>query len=794
MKVRSRVSIFALTLSLLPLLIVTLVLGWFSYSSAKDALEKEIENNLISRRDAKKSELEAYFQTVNDQLLSQAQSTMLIEAAKGFRNEFLSETFQQASLSNLSSFSNLSEFSETAIAGIPESVKQSLDQYYYNDFIERYKEKNVNKETDINAIVGNLSNRAKWFQYYYISNNEESLGEKDNMLSSPLGSGYDQTHEKYHPPIQGFLKRFGFYDIFIVDPDSGHIVYSVFKELDYGTSLKSGPYRNSGLAQAFKQALELGTNREVTTVDFRSYLPSYNDNAAFAATPIVENGERVGILVYQLALDKINQLMTLKQEWQDHGYGKTGEVYLVGSDLNMRSDSRLFVERPEDFRRWGTRSNFGAEATNTIMAKGTTIGLLPVSTQASLASREGQTGVARYRNYTGEPVLGAYAPLSINGLSWAIVAEVYESEAFSGVGEIASLIKLYGGITFLAVMFIATGAGLWFARGIARPIAELSETVRAISSQNDLTLHVHEMGGEEVRQAAKSVNDLIERLRQNFSEINTSSLKLAQTADNMMGLMKTSLEVTDTQNAECSKVAQSTEQMEVAANEVARNAGETATQTQEANKLSNTLGDLVERTASSTETVAEEIESASDALETLAEKSNDIGSVLDVIQSIAEQTNLLALNAAIEAARAGDQGRGFAVVADEVRVLAQRTQDATGEISTMIESLQSNSSTAVKAMRLGHTTVKNNVEIAEESRHSLSETVAVIQKIAFMNEQVATAAEEQTNIIQGITESTHDLNRLTESSSDKSSELSNISSQLHDLAGNLKTMVSAYKV
>lgn len=785
MKVRSRVSIFALTLSLLPLLIVTLVLGWFSYSSARDALENEIENNLISRRDAKKSELEAYFQTVNDQLLSQAQSTMLIEAAKGFKQDFQTENFQD----NISN-----EYQGNGIAKPTDAVNESLDRYYYNDFIERYKEKNVNKETDVNAIIGSLSDRAKWFQYYYISNNGEALGEKDNLLSSPLESAYDRTHEKFHPPIQGFLKRFGFYDIFIVNPDTGHIVYSVFKELDYATSLETGPYQESGLAQAYRQALDLGTQREVTIVDFRSYLPSYNDNAAFAATPIVENGERVGILVYQLALDKINQLMTLNQEWQDHGYGKTGEVYLVGDDLNMRSDSRLFVESPEQFETWGAKSYFGSEATSTIMAKGTTIGLLPVSTKASLASREGKTGVDRYTNYTGEPVLGAYAPLSINGLSWAIVAEVYEAEAFSGVAEIASLIKLYGGITFFAVVLIATGAGLWFARGLARPIAELSETVRTISSQNDLTLHVHEMGGEEVRQAAKSVNELIERLRENFSEINSSSLQLAQAADGMMGLMKTSLEVTDTQNTECTKVTQSTKQMEIAANEVARNASETATQTQEANNLSRKLGGLVERTASSTETVADEIKSASEALEILAKKSTDIGSVLDVIQSIAEQTNLLALNASIEAARAGDQGRGFSVVADEVRILAQRTQEATGEISEMIDALQAYSNTAVKAMRLGQSTVKSNVEVAEESRTSLSETVEVIQKISFMNEQVATAAEEQTNIIQGITESTLDLNRLTESSSDKSSELSNISSELNQLAGKLKTMVSAYKV
>jgi len=779
MKVRTRVSLFALALSLIPLLAVTVVLGWFSYSSAQEALNKQLESKLVSRREAKKTELESYFQTVNDQLLSQAQSNMLVSAAIDFNEAFAQQSFA----------------GPDAIESFGSDAERSLDDYYQNDYANRYKEKNTGKSVDVDSIVSSLGERAKWFQYYYISDNEEALGEKDNMLSSSLGGSYDEVHELYHPAIQAFLKRFGFYDIFIIDPETGDVVYSVYKELDYATNLDSGPYRNSGLAQAYRAAKALGDSREVAVVDFKPYLPSYNDNAAFAATPILDiDGNQQGILVYQMALDRINQLMTLNQDWQSQGYGKTAELYLVGDDQHMRSDSRVFVESPNAFKQWGYNSSFGQSSTDTVLAKGTTIAAVPVNTPAGKAIAAGRTGVSHYENYMGEKVIGAYTPLNINGLKWGIVAEIYQDEAFQAVESLGELIALYGGITFVAVLIVAIAVGLWFAHGLSRPISRLSETVAEISANNDLTLSISEAGDEEVSQAASSVNALIRRLRDNFLQISSSSGQLAQSADGMSELMNTNLQEIDAQNRECMKVAQSATQLEQAAHEVARNASETAVQTREANTISGRLADMVERSVASTQAVAGEIGSANEAMETLAERTSDIGSVLDVIQEIAEQTNLLALNAAIEAARAGEQGRGFAVVADEVRNLARRTQDATGEISSMIEGLQSDSGVAVSAMRTGLEKVKSNVAEAESSKEALAETMDIVRKISLMNEQVATAAEEQSEVIKEITGSTQDLSHLSDRSTERSHELDSISSQLSGLAGNLKTMVSAYKV
>ena len=171
--------------------------------------------------------------------------------------------------------------------------------------------------------------------------------------------------------------------------------------------------------------------------EFGEYLPSYNDQAAFLGTPIFEGGKKIGVLVVQVPIDKINSVMTDEAKWKERGLGDSGETYLVSAaDGTPRSVARLAVEDIEAYGKSVGDAGFAKGLVNAVAMKGTSIGLVPIKTQATQeAFEKGLSGFGVYPNYAKEPVLGAYAPLSVLGLRWAIVAEIRASEAFAPVAQ-----------------------------------------------------------------------------------------------------------------------------------------------------------------------------------------------------------------------------------------------------------------------------------------------------------------------------------------------------------------------
>ena len=151
--------------------------------------------------------------------------------------------------------------------------------------MKKYAEHNRG-QVNINEIFKQLDANSIALQYQYISANPHPLGKKDALLRANDSSNYSYFHKTSHPHIRDYLEKFGFYDIFPVDPDSGDIVYSVFNELDYTTSLMNSPFANSGIGHVFKQANTSNNSSYVALADFAPYTPSYEDPAAFIASPI----------------------------------------------------------------------------------------------------------------------------------------------------------------------------------------------------------------------------------------------------------------------------------------------------------------------------------------------------------------------------------------------------------------------------------------------------------------------------------------------------------------------------
>jgi methyl-accepting chemotaxis protein len=266
-----------------------------------------------------------------------------------------------------------------------------------------------------------------------------------------------------------------------------------------------------------------------------------------------------------------------------------------------------------------------------------------------------------------------------------------------------------------------------------------------------------------------------------------SSAQLAQVSADSLGAI-------DRQRSETEQVATAMQEMTATIQEVARHASGTAQMAKEADQLANEGSAVVTQVMGAIKELAAEVRRTAGAVASVGADSHEIGVVLDVIRGVAEQTNLLALNAAIEAARAGDQGRGFAVVADEVRKLASRTQQSTQEIQVMIERLQKGTKTAVAAMGDGTTQADGTVALAEAAGAALSRITQAVTAISDANFQIASAAEEQSQVAEEVNRNINAISTLACQVHESGEHTDNSSRELSALAARLHEMTSRFRV
>ena len=280
------------------------VVGIVSHLLGTRTLEEENFNKLTAIRELKAHQIEEYFEQIRNQVITFSESKTITEAMFKFNEGY-------------SSIDNEYDTSEKNIRKLTEN----LNKYYKDEFVPRLESKNIDlKKKDFwpeteNALI---------LQNIYIANNKNEVGKNDLLIDAENKTSYANTHKEYHPLIRNYLKKFGYYDIFLVDIHTGNIVYSVYKEVDFGTSLITGPYKNTNFAKAFKIASEADQHEFVILKDYEPYMPSYFAPASFIASPIFDNGKKIGVLVFQMPIDAINQIMTDDSEWEKVGLGSLG--------------------------------------------------------------------------------------------------------------------------------------------------------------------------------------------------------------------------------------------------------------------------------------------------------------------------------------------------------------------------------------------------------------------------------------------------------------------------------------
>jgi len=330
---------------------------------------------------------------------------------------------------------------------------------------------------------------------------------------------------------------------------------------------------------------------------------------------------------------------------------------------------------------------------------------------------------------------------------------------------------------------------------ILTPMRKLIAHMEDIAEgEGDLTVRLEHRSQDELGKLAAAFNRFLDKLHGTIGQVAASANELGVAARRLTGVAEESNRTVSSQLGEINQVATAMHEMTATIHDVAANAASAANGAGEADDEARHGQQVVSETIKVIDELAAEVENSADVIQQLEAESANIGAVLDVIRDIAEQTNLLALNAAIEAARAGEQGRGFAVVADEVRTLASRTQQSTGEIQVIIQSLQGRAAAATQAMASGRSKAGASVARAGAAGESLAKITSAVASINDMNTQIASAAEEQSAVSEEINRNTVSIHDLAEASSTAGQQTASEAAQLESLASDLQGRMAQFRV
>ncbi|WP_341303773.1 methyl-accepting chemotaxis protein [Pseudomonas sp. TMP25] len=344
-------------------------------------------------------------------------------------------------------------------------------------------------------------------------------------------------------------------------------------------------------------------------------------------------------------------------------------------------------------------------------------------------------------------------------------------------------------VVFLLILYLYGG----FYVSIRTTLKSLGQVMNQVAA-GDMTVSFKPQSRDELGELGQVFNETVSKIHQLIERVGQTVVEVERQAVRVQQVSEESNQAVAGQRGQIDQVATAMNEMSATAQEVASSAAAAVSSAQSVNDETVSGRALVELQVGSIQRLAGEIDQSMTVINKLATDSASISQVLDVIKGIAEQTNLLALNAAIEAARAGEQGRGFAVVADEVRNLAKRTQQSTQEIEAMIAKLQSGVGAAVKSMSSSHKMADNTVSESDKVQQALENILGAVGMIVDQNQQIATAAEEQTAVAHDIDQNIVEISQAGERTAEGASHTEQASRELSGSVAQLKQLISAFRV
>ncbi len=405
--------------------------------------------------------------------------------------------------------------------------------------------------------------------------------------------------------------------------------------------------------------------------------------------------------------------------------------------------------------------------------------------QGLVSSSERNQFITGYRN-AGNDMVAA-----INNLSLKVNENV--EQAIKRSTEHSKQVTIVATLCVLAVLVISLMVG-WFLSGlIVEPIKQLQNVMKEVARGN-LSIRSKVSGDSEIGLLSRDVNTTVEQLHTTVESLTRISEDVAAAATELAAVMTQSEQNAQQERAEIEQVASAVNELASTAHNVSDNASIADSTAREADQLAQSGLSIFEESHQASEQVNNALAKAADVVMQLKNQSEQINDVVEVIRGVSEQTNLLALNAAIEAARAGESGRGFAVVADEVRMLAARTQDSTVEIQTIIEQLQTQSGLANESMQQSLDMLAKNNQLTQQANDALQGITGAVMSINDANAQVATAAEEQSQVTADINRNVVNMSELVSQNVAGISQSAASSAELSKLAEQQKAQLAFFQV